>query len=512
MRKRRSPSASIVWLLCIALFTTLVTFTVAWDKVSTKFSIGPLAVPSSSSCLDRCRIKGLVVDCTRGRARCKMIPYNTPNETKQLIMTGNQIKRIKSFSFANLTKLEFLDLTNCKISIIESGAFRWLTELSVLNLSYNRYMRKVDSDFFNSLANLSVLNLTASRLFHSGHLFNLRHVKYLYLVQNQLSTFSRCIDHLNNTLLPRIEVLNLEDNNIEHLEQTELLGLESLRELRLTGNRLLSIMNNTFLSLPGLITLRLNKNFNLVPEKLSFASLSLRMLSLSDVTPKVDLSSDIYEGMPNLEQLRLANSRRLYKAAIPFSSLSNLVELNLRGVGIRAVHLVNITKNLPKLRRLDLSDNERSHMRASFFRNLELDILLLRRNWISTISKTTFTHSMWSRLKEVDFSENPYFCDCKMVWLRQWLRNKTRATAVRNKGRMVCIGPHDAKNIKLYLLSKPTREECFADENDYYRLAVLLFTLVIWFLAPLLSIVHRYRWFLKYYYFKYKVGGSGGST
>lgn len=510
MRKLRPASANSFGLLCVALFTTLVACTNARGNGSPKFDTELLTV--SSPCLDRCRINGSDVDCTR--AQCKTIPANISDKTTRLIMAENPMTVLTFSSFATLPKLEYLDLSHCDTRTIGPGAFRLLTKLEVLNLSYNRRLKNVAIDSFSSLVSLRVLNLTASRLrrkyiFNSGYLLNLTNLRGLYLGQNQLPKFPRFIDFKNKALLPRIEVLHLEDNNIEQLEQTELLGLESLKELILNGNRLRSIKNNTFLGLPHLLFLNLNKNVNLVPEKLSFASFSLRRLSLRDVAPKrYNLSGGIFEGMPNLVRLSLANSRRIYKAALPFSSLSNLVRLSLRGVRVRAGGLRNITENLSKLRRLDLSDNEISHLNASLFRNLQLDVLLLRRNWISTITKTTLSHGMWSRLKEADFSENPFFCDCRIVWFRQWLRNTTRVTVVRNIDRMVCIGPAEAKNAKLYRMTRPTKEECFTEDNDYYLLSVFLVTLAIWFLAPFMSLIHRYRWFLKYYYFKYKVSGD----
>ncbi|XP_078740927.1 adhesion G protein-coupled receptor A2-like [Lampetra fluviatilis] len=115
---------------------------------------------------------GRRVVCSGGTLVDTPLPGTLPNRTVTLILSNNQISRLRNGSFIGLNSLERLDLRNNAIVTVESGAFLGLSEIKKLDLSNNRLLC-LRQEMFIGLSSLLRLNLSGNafsslgpRVFH----------------------------------------------------------------------------------------------------------------------------------------------------------------------------------------------------------------------------------------------------------------------------------------------------------------------------------------------------------
>ncbi|XP_037753914.1 adhesion G protein-coupled receptor A3 isoform X4 [Chelonia mydas] len=105
-----------------------------------------------------------------------------------------------------------------------------------------------------------------------------------------------------------------------------------------------------------------------------------------------------------------------------FSGLSFLERLDLKN------NLINIIDpgafmGLPSLKRLDLSNNKIGCLNADIFRGLiNLVRLNLSGNLFSALTQGTLDHL--NSLKSLEFQTDYLLCDCNILWLHQWLKER----------------------------------------------------------------------------------------
>ncbi|CAI2358260.1 unnamed protein product [Caenorhabditis sp. 36 PRJEB53466] len=111
--------------------------------------------------------------------------------------------------------------------------------------------------------------------------------------------------------------------------------------------------------------------------------------------------------------------------------------------------------------RLDLRNNDITHVRSSDFKNLNsLEILLLNQNLLQTLPLNVFENN--EQLLHVNLTENPWFCDCKLKWVKTW-RGGTFAKDIICKGPTELIGA-TVKNVD-ELFMKCSDDEKHVREN-----------------------------------------------
>lgn len=443
-----------------------------------------------------------LVNCSY--SKCKNIPPGLPSTTEQLIMRGNHLIHISRVNLSNLSQLLHLDLSYCSIYTIESESFSQLVRLEVLNLSKNPFLEKYPDHLFSPLINLTQLLLTGTRSpcdFSLDLLQNLTKLEVLWFGSNQFCEFPRF--RKNSTLLPHLKELSFESNNIVNLNKDNHNGLEVLETLVLSRNRIIILPSDVFQRYKKLSRLVLDRNY-LTPGRYAFSSKSLKDLSLNYITPEFRVARKAFNALSNLEKLSLEGSTALFRNAFPFGRFPNLVQLNLRGTGVRSDMLGRITASLPKLRYLDLNDNDIDILRDTMFRKLELEVLLLGSNWLKIVDMTSLPFKTWSHIQLVDFSNNMLLeCDCSIVWFRRWLRDPKKNATVDNLSKTTCSarGVNNI-SISIYDLKEPTDEKCFSDESDLCLIAVFAVVVMICFLSSATSTLYRFRWQIKYYYFR----------
>lgn len=145
---------------------------------------------------------------------------------------------------------------------------------------------------------------------------------------------------------------------------------------------------------------------------------------------------------------------------IDFGSLApNIIKLNLSSNEIS-----NISKfvPLPSLRKLDLSKNRISYIEHGvFIYTPELKQIDLSNNLLSTLKQSIFDHLVL--LKQIDISNNPLICDCDIIFVAEYLQNKSVKLLANPK----CTYPKSRKVQYLKKIKPGNLHECnLPTENE----------------------------------------------
>ena len=440
---------------------------------------------------------------------CSRIPDWLPRNTTELNMSGNCLENVIDASFRHLSNLVSLDLSHCKIRMIQAGAFDGLTHLRVLNISKNPNIEKLSAELFSRLSNLSILvlrNIQNVCDYDNRFLLNLSSLSVFSYGKNHLINFPTFLSRQNNPLLPNLTSLDLESNSIRILRKEHLRGLENLKILILNKNQISEIESQAFLNLTALIRLELNYNPLTKLESDSFSSLSLAFLSLANSEYRLKGNTTLLWGIPKLKELNVSRSIGILRSIAPLTNQTSLEVLSARQGDLYDEDVSNMLTNVPHLRHLDLTDNNINVLENIPFHKLKsLVVLLLGKNWLITVNATSLTKCTWTHLNRVDFSANPLICDCGIVWFRRWLN--TTQVIVDNREDIRCSAPEEVKNRMLSEIHHPTDLECFQQNSDELLVLGLIAILVqlVYLLSLIVSVLYRFRWRLKYWYFRHKV-------
>ncbi|XP_078464588.1 leucine-rich repeat transmembrane protein FLRT3-like [Lampetra fluviatilis] len=244
-------------------------------------------------------------------------------------------------------------------------------------------------------------------------------VEVLYLYDNQLEEFPA---HLP----PNLRELHLQENNIEVVPGVVLERTPFLEKLHLNDNSVSSagIEPATFHGTPRLKLLFLSRNhLSSVPRGLPRGLEELRL----DDNRISRIPDRIFGQLTYLSRLAL-DGNILGDASISassFSGLPSLTELSLaRNV------LTTVPTHLPMLglQKLILQDNQISRLPPGVFYGLkQLQRIDLSGNGLRSLSQGSFNGL--ESLSHLSACNNPWHCDCGLIWLRNWLRSRPNVNA-----------------------------------------------------------------------------------
>jgi hypothetical protein len=158
-----------------------------------------------------------------------------------------------------------------------------------------------------------------------------------------------------------------------------------------------------------------------------------------------------------------------------------------------------VFQGLSQLQHLDLSSNLITSWSPDVFKGMDkLMFLSLRENRITTLNKDSFEHL--TSLRQLIFSNNPFVCDCEMVWYVSWiLDGKISPTFQPNmRQNYVCASPEKYKGISI--LDVPLTE-C-ESVTTVLITGVSLLSIVTLFTAVVF--IFKYKWYLRYLIFLLK--------
>ena len=361
------------------------------------------------------------------RTNFSVIPKETTRGLK-ILCTDSHLGQLEPAGFSSLHFLEELVIDGCALESLPSNAFEGLVSLKKLTVSTrNLSVLRLQSDSFSHLSGLERLDLSDSRVRHfpAAEICKLSQLTHLNLSTNVIGSIAD-LNLQHESCLPRLEVLDLSNNEMTSLETDSLPGGASLQELRLQKNFIRFIAPDVFLNSSIRRLDMSNNQINHLPSAL-LQSLPLQSLLLANNTLSV-LDPDLLTGQKQLELLDLSGNLLASSALSPLLTrdMFSLLELDLSGNLLDSLRpdflltLPNIQKlrlaanrlsslqlspSLFQLRELDLSHNKLVKIEADNFNGLEsLTHLSLAANQIQTIHSATFRNA--SQILVLDISDN----------------------------------------------------------------------------------------------------------
>ncbi|OWR52784.1 putative leucine-rich repeat-containing protein 4B [Danaus plexippus plexippus] len=379
-------------------------------------------------------------------------------ELQHLDLSQNHLVSIPMKNFAYQRKLQELHLNHNKISSVTNTTFQGLNSLTVLNLKRN-FLEELTNGVFSTLPRLEELNLGQNRIskIEPRAFAGLSALRILYLDDNELSSVPTTSFSLLGSLaelhvglnafsflpddafagLNRLAVLDLNGAGLFNISDFAFRGLPGLRSLNLFGNRLSVVPTQQLSSLTRLEELYIGQNDFIVLESHSFKGLkNLKLIDITGATQLKRIEKGAFEDNINLESIVLTNNKEL----------STIEDCTLLG--------------LPKLRHVSLRDNA-----------------------IKVLSESVF---VGKELKQLDLTDNPIICNCKILWLQQLLNEKSNFSQVQ------CASPENLKDKYLKTLTAEDLECVLYDSRRQTIICIVGFACLA-VVATLLLILYRYR-------------------
>ena len=384
--------------------------------------------------------------------------------------------------FTNHSQLAYLDLRDLRLTNITKDMIAHLLSLEVLDLS-NNSIETVEIGTLSGLAKLHTLYLHINKLTWLNETGDLVSLRRLNLSSNKLQ-------HIIVSPLQDLEYLDVSFNELSSLPDGWMTEAETVREVNLSHNRLKSISSKAFqqvsiqrldLSWNDLTTLH-----NMGTFKVSVLSVAYNKLSLisdstfdhtSNMLEELDLSSNYFMFLPNhsysdfIALQRLNLSRNLLgpwlhsqPSSILFSSLQHLQVLDVSWNNITTLPST-LTRHLSHLTTLHVQHNQMRSTTGVIVKDMpSLAKLYLSANHLARLDPASLRSLQF--LEVVDFSGNPFHCDCDLIPLLHWL-NVTRVSVagLNQPGHYSCASPQELRGIPLQRFH-PTPEDCLHPQHD----------------------------------------------
>lgn len=147
------------------------------------------------------------------------IPTGQRECIEVLYLSGNNIQKINEGDFDRYVRLENLYIDNCKLETVDRIAFKYLRQLSYIDLSYNR-VTYIENDLFRNNTKLAEVVLNGNQL-----------------QSHKLSPI---------LISASIQSLKLRNCGIREISSFTFSQLEKLRQLDLSENNILTISDGAF--------------------------------------------------------------------------------------------------------------------------------------------------------------------------------------------------------------------------------------------------------------------------
>ena len=444
------------------------------------------------------------------------IPNGVPSNTEILQLSHNSIARLKTNDFKLMSSLKQLNLSFNVLSILEGGSLNGLAKLRTLDLSFN-IISQIQLPFLSSVMSLQQLNFTSNSLysFISENVTH-PHLQTLILSRNRLGFFPNCT-HKDGNMFPKLESLDLQGNSINVFTRDDFRGLAALEQLNLGRNQIKTIKTDCFRFAENLKSLKLDYNDLSSVDVNAFISNSLENLTLAKSKFCLNLTSSktiTFQKLPNLRLLNLGSctfttSLRSEAYSYLLSQQHHLEFLNLYMTRLNKTKLFYLIGRLTNVKHLAISDNTFDNLERATFETISksLESLFMSKIRISTINQTSLPTILWTKLKEIDLTANPWNCDCGLVWFRKWLRttNVTVKGYRKNPHEYECSAPTPYDKTPLSRMFHPTEIECFSSSADWCLDIVAGAISTVYSLILICAVIHRLRWHIRYWLFLYQV-------
>ena len=235
------------------------------------------------------------------------------------------------------------------------------------------------------------------------------------------------IDKINSSAfdgLQNLLVLKLDSNKLTSVPTKALEGLKNLRELNLRGNALKTLNDDSFRDLAMVRKLDLSQAQIANISQHAFRGLHQQLRILN-------LSANALNALPSIQMSGLNRLKELYfqRNFIGMLNAKCLPELeNLEVLDVSNSQSLLVIESFAfelnsRLKRIILNGNAEVQIQSDAFsrkngaeRSLELGMRGLK---LQTLHESILAD--WSTVSQLDMSDNPLLCDCKLLWLHDFL-------------------------------------------------------------------------------------------
>ena len=356
-------------------------------------------------------------------------------------LTNQNLTTLPLDALRSLTHLERLTITYTKINAISNNVFDRNTQLSYLDLGYNKISVLYASCFAGiteSLRTLSLRNNPLPDVTSINEIQALRALTSLRLSDITLGNLPQGADFLINK--GSLEHLYLDGNSLSTLESDVFSELRALTHLDLASNQLVTINDHVFSGLSSLEYLDLSHQTS--PRSLTLPT------SLTSLT--------------SLKTLKLTSTHLSHTTLWErISPITTLQILSLEEISLTSVPDY-ILMNLTQLTELHLDNNDLTALTQQMLAGPRgLEKLMLNNNQITTISSCAFHGFELSPALLVGLLGNQLHCDCRL----RWLLEEIQAQRVELSGFETCSTPPDKAGILLSRL-QPEEVTCVSSPED----------------------------------------------
>ncbi|XP_076655058.1 uncharacterized protein LOC143360254 [Halictus rubicundus] len=323
---------------------------------------------------------------------------------KLLDLSGNGLRSVEEGMFKGCESLEQLYLDRNEIATVPTASLKGPNSIRVLSLSGN-VVGSLPRGAFSSIGgSLLRLDLSNNELSHieDGALFGLERLLLLNLSRNDLGRFnSDAFEGAYNLLQ-----LDLSVNFLQEFPSEAIRLLADLRFLNLSNNLIGSIDRAHLSGLRELQVLDLSRNnIGRLGANAFSGLISLTRLDLSlNALRTIEESS--FEGLVKLKWLSLQDNNILLVPAAALTRLPSLSHLHAEFNRIAALSTELIKATAAGLRTLALTRNLVREIPAESFREFDnLVDIRLSGNLLSTITSSTFA-GLENTLERLDVSHN----------------------------------------------------------------------------------------------------------
>ncbi|RWS17411.1 leucine-rich repeat-containing protein 4B-like protein [Dinothrombium tinctorium] len=426
-------------------------------------SFAKLPVSAAPLCPQQCSCDDINLEVRCTHSNLDVIPIILNPNLRKLILSDNQIRKIRKSSFEVYQSLELLDLSGNALSVIEDSAFFGQHKLKVLKLERNaitlltnqtlnglhsletlqmndNQINNITDSVFSQLSKLETLDLTRNRInFLSANAFRgLSNLRHLYLRDNRLGDESNnsnsttsssilSIPALNSEFMPILVRLDLGLNNFSGIRRklspfwssVESSGDEHDDHREHIPSKVISSTHSPRRMWPHLEELHLDGCSLRFIESEALNSLRSLLILRIQTNHFEEIPTDSFNDVSNLQVLQIGQNPFEKINAKAFTSLTNLKSLDISN----CPYLTRIDPfafvNNDKLQRLELSHNPMlRYLDPEMFTFLvNLKYLSLRANALSTLD-SRFA-SIGNQVEILDIRDNPFTCNCSVQWIRK---------------------------------------------------------------------------------------------
>lgn len=445
-------------------------------------------------CPAKCACDDALRAASCANASLEIVPIQLNPEALHINLTHNSITDLL-YTFGFYTQLTVLDISYNKIVDLFDKNFENNIEMTHLNLTHN-FLKRLDKDTFAGLKRLVDLDLSNNELveLHPQTFKDLTSLERLDLSSNKIVGFKK------ETFEPlgSLRILSLRNNTILDLPTFNFAYLVHLEVLDMSLNLVQEIPKQGIPYLKELKHLDFNTNVIQNIDQLGFHNLpSLRHLDLSNNNMTLIPTSALSK-LSNLSHLYLSGNFIQNVTALSFQSLFHLKHLHLsRLFDLEKIDSRAFVDNI-NLQKIWMNENVkvREVPPRLFHGNPKLTHIYMKNNALETLEAS---HFPVDRLQELEISGNPFVCNCSLLWLwKLGMESEINSRRFKNTSTILKIDYEDVKcsapmHLKGVLFIQCPESE-FGCSNGWVIVAIVVLTVsivisvvggVLYFMGPL---------------------------